>query len=47
MGYGVVAFSDQAQAENLIEEVGGMLMTFTEVMDSSGTGSDSHSHSEP
>ena len=47
MGHGVVALSDQAQAENLIAEVGGMLMTFTEVMDSSGTGSDSHSHSEP
>jgi copper chaperone NosL len=47
MGHGVVALSDQAQAENLIAEVGGMLMTFTEVMESSGSGSDSHTHSEP
>ena len=47
MGHGVVAFSDQTQAENLVLEVGGMLMTFTEVMDTPGTGSDSHSHSEP
>ena len=47
MGHGVVAFSDQAQAENLVSEVGGMLMTFAEVMDSSGSGSDSHSPSDP
>jgi nitrous oxide reductase accessory protein NosL len=47
MGYGVVAFSDQAQAENLVSEVGGMLMTFTEVMESLEGESDSHSHSDP
>jgi copper chaperone NosL len=47
MGYGVVAFSDQAQAENLVSEAGGMLMTFTEVMDLLGSGSDSNSHSDP
>lgn len=47
MGHGVVAFSDQAQAENLVSEMGGMLMTFTDVMESLEGESDSHSHSEP
>ena len=47
MGYGVVAFSGQAQAENLISEAGGMLITFTEVIDSLGSENDSHSHSDP
>ena len=47
MGHGVVAFTDQAQAENLVSEVGGMLMTFTDVMESLEGESDSHSHSDP
>ena len=47
MGHGVVAFSEQNQAENLVSEAGGMLMTFTEVLDSFGSGSESHSHSDP
>jgi copper chaperone NosL len=47
MGHGVVAFSERKQAENLVSEVGGMLMTFTEVLTSFGSGSESHSHSDP
>jgi nitrous oxide reductase accessory protein NosL len=46
MGHGVVAFSDQLTAENLITDLGGMLMTFNEVMDTLGKSSDSHSHTD-
>ena len=39
-------FSEQKQAGNLVSEVGGMLMTFTEILTSFGSGSESHSHSD-
>ncbi len=46
MGYGIVAFSDQARAQKMAADNNAMLMTFDAIMDSFKDGTASHAHSD-
>ena len=46
MGFGVVAFSDQAQAQNFAEQSQAMVMTLDGLMDKYMQGGETHEHSD-
>ena len=46
MGFGVVAFSNQARAQNFAEQSQAMVMTLDGLMDKYMLGSDTHEHSD-